>query len=182
MKYIKIKTAVLVLLLSASSFVFSQEYRLGGSAIYNFATNGFGFGLRAEFPLQNVDLLEGVSIVPQASYFPGYNRISEFYVGSGVHLGVYKLQKWIFYALINASYKGWINYDESGDEDAKFSNLAIEGGIGVTRHTCVRPFFEFRINAIGVEPNLRIGLLYTIHCDIKGAVPCPKIPAQPTFE
>ena len=182
MRITTIKTALILVFTLVSLLVHSQEYRIGGSAIYNFKTKGLGLGLRAEFPLESIELLEGLSIVPQASYFPGFNNISEFYLGSSVHLGVYKIKKWIFYTLINASYKGWINYSDADDENARFSNLAIEGGLGVTRHTCWRPFLEFRINAIGVEPNLRIGLLYTINCDIRGAVPCPKIYEQPSFE
>ncbi len=182
MKKITLLILTAFLIITCLTNALAQEYRLGGSAIYNFKTKGVGIGLRAEFPLESIDILEGISIVPQVSYFPAFNTVSEFYLGSSVHLGVYKIRKWIFYALINTSYKGWINYDESNDEDAKFSNLALEGGIGVTRHTCLRPFLELRLNAIGLEPNIRIGLLYTIHCDIKGAVPCPKIPQQPTFD
>jgi hypothetical protein len=171
----------MVFFLLVFSNSYSQEYRLGGSMIYNLKNNSFGFGLRSEFPIQSIDLLEGFSVVPQVSYFPGFNNVSEFYLGSSLHLGVYTLEKWLFYGLANVSYKGWINYEDSNDPDAKFSNLALDGGIGVTRNSCWRPFLEFRLNAIGFEPSIQLGLLYTFNCDNRGMVPCSKIPAQPKF-
>lgn len=160
---------------------YSQEYRVGGSVIYNLKTNGLGFGIRGEFPIKSIDLLEGFSVVPQVTYFPGYNDISEFFLGSSLHLGVYKLERWIFYGLANVSYNGWINHEESNDSDAKFSNLSLDGGVGVTMNTCWRPFLEFRLDAIGFEPSIHLGLLYTFNCDRRGMVPCSKIPAQPQF-
>ncbi len=181
MKKTKLSSVLVLLLLSSFLSINAQEYSLGGSAIYNFKTKGFGIGLRGEFPVERVEWLEGLSIVPQLSFFPSFNRVTDFYVGSSIHLGVYKHRKWIFYALINASYRAW-NIRDDSDSGEEYSNVAVEGGIGVTRHTCFRPFLEFRLNAIGIEPNLRLGLLYTIHCDIKGAVPCPKIGPQPSFE
>lgn len=171
--------AVLIFLSSLNGF--SKEYRMGAGLIYNFSTRGVGFDGRIEFPLKSVYLLEGVSIVPQLSYFPSFNNVREIYVGSSVHLGVYKFNKWLFYGLANVSYNAWANYEESDDPDARYSNLAIEGGLGVTHKSCVRPFLEFRVNAIGIEPNVRIGILYSINCERRGAVPCSKIPKQPIF-
>jgi hypothetical protein len=181
MKNNTLPSAIAALFLILCLNGFSQEYRVGGSVIYNFRNRGIGLGARAEFPLKSVDLLEGLSIVPQIAYFPAFNSISEFYAGSSVHLGIYKLNKWIFYGLANVSYKGWINYAESIDPNARFSNLALEGGIGVTRKKCIRPFLEFRLNAIGMEPSVQLGLLYTFNCDRRGQVPCSKIPPQPEF-
>lgn len=159
----------------------SQEYQVGGSAIYNLKNKGFGFGIRAEFPIQRIDLLEGFSVVPQASYFPSYNEVSEFALGSSLHLGVYAIDKWVFYGLANISYKGWINHEDSSDPDAKFSNLILDGGVGVTRNTCWRPFLELRLNAIGFEPTIWLGVLYTINCNRRGMVPCSKTPELPVF-
>lgn len=161
--------------------LYSQEYQVGGSVIYNLKNKGFGFGIRAEFPIHTIDLLEGFSVVPQASYFPGYNEVSEFNIGSSLHLGVYAIEKWVFYGLANVSYRGWINYEESSDPDARFSNLVLDGGIGVTRTTCWRPFLELRLNAIGFEPGIWLGVLYTINCDRRGMVPCSKTPVLPVF-
>lgn len=182
MRRINIIPVVLLLLSMGSTYSFSQEYRIGGSVINNFGTQGFGIGLRAEIPLKKLDLLEGLSLSPQASYFPGLNNgIHEFFVGGAANLGVYRIHKWIFYTLVNIGYRGWINYEESDDEAAKFSRMSAEAGIGATRNTCLRPFMELRLNVIGAEPTIRLGLLYTVNCNIKGAVPCSRIPVQPQF-
>jgi hypothetical protein len=170
-----------VMLIAGGIPSFSQEYRVGGSAIYNLKNSGIGFGLRAEFPILRIDLLEGLSVVPQASYFPGFNDVEEFYLGSSLHLGMYSWEKWLLYGMVNASYKGWANHDDSGDPNAKFSNLALDGGVGITRNTCWRPFLELRLNTIGFEPNIRMGILYTVHCENRGMVPCSKVPVLPQF-
>jgi hypothetical protein len=170
----KIKAFLILFFIMTSSLVHSREYRMGGSVIYNFTTRGIGAGLRGEFPLESVEMLEGMSLVPQLAYFPSFNQLSDFYLGCGVQLNVYKYDKWIFYTLVNASYRAWNSRDESEDAP-EYPDFAIEGGIGVTRRTCVRPFLEVRLNAIGVEPNVRIGVLYSFSCSIRGAVPCPKI-------
>lgn len=154
---------------------------IGGSLIYNFQTSSIGLGLRAEYPLESIDFLDGMSLVPQASYFPWFNDISEFYIGTSVHLGLYTLNKWRFYGLVNLSYNGWINYDDSGSRNARFSNLGIEGGLGITMKRCVRPFLELRYNAWWREANIQLGLIYTIKCERRGSLPCPKIGPQPQF-
>lgn len=181
MKQFKLHIILFSILSLTSVRSFSQEFHIGGSMIYNLKTDGFGFGIRAEFPVHSIDLLQGFSVVPQVTYFPGFNDVSEFYIGSSLHLGVYKLDKWIFYGLANVSYNGWINYDDSNDPNAKFSNLSLDGGVGVTMNTCWRPFLELRLDAIGFEPSIRFGILYTFNCDRRGMVPCSKIPAQPKF-
>ena len=182
MKQLTLKILFSTSLILIGTLGFSQqEYRLGGSAIYNFTTKGIGIGGRAEFPIKRVELLDGLSLVPQVAWFPPFNKNTEFYIGSSVHLGIYSINKWSFYTLANVSYKQWINYQESGDSTAKFSNLAIDGGIGITRKSCVRPFMEVRLNFIGIEPSIRVGFLYTFNCDRRGMVPCPRIPAPPSF-
>jgi hypothetical protein len=173
-------TSYLVLLLVCSS-VYSQQNGVGGSLIYNFQTKGVGLDARYEIPLTQVKILEGLSVVPQIGYFPWFNKVSEFYMGSSIHLGVYNYNKWAFYALANLSYNGWINYKDSPMADAKFSNLGLEGGIGITRNTCLRPFAEIRYNVKWREATLRIGFMYTIDCEKRGQVPCSKIPKQPEF-
>jgi hypothetical protein len=175
------RSVVVFLIMISGIHVFSQNNGLGGGLIYNFQTNSIGLDLRGELPLKSIDFLEGVSVVPQIAYFPSFNKIHEFYIGSGIHLGVYSINKWKFYALGNLSYNGWINYKSSKKENAKFSNLGLEGGIGVTTKKCLRPFMEFRYNVKWKEANLRLGFIYTIKCEKRGAVPCSKIPKQPEF-
>jgi hypothetical protein len=154
---------------------------VGGSVIYNFQTNGIGLGLRAEYPLESIDLLDGVSLVPQIAYFPGFNDIHEFFVGTSAHLTCYTLNKWKFYGLINLSYNGWINYKDSGSRKAKFSNPGMELGAGITMNRCLRPFLEFRYNAWWREATVQLGLVYTLKCEKRGSLPCPKIPPPPQF-
>jgi len=178
---IKRSTIILSFILFGT-LAYSQQNGAGGAIIYNFQTKGIGLDLRADIPLKNIDFLDGISIVPQLSYFPPIGKIHEFYLGSSVHLGVYTLNKWKFYALGNISYNGWINYENSAKKNAKFSNVGLEGGIGVTSNKCLRPFMEFRYNVKWREANLRLGFIYTIKCEKRGEVPCPKIPPPPKFD
>ena len=174
-------TGILLFLIVTASDCYSQEYRLGGSAIYNVSNKGIGIGARVEFPIKRVDLLDGLSVVPQVFYFPSFNKNTESYVGASVHLGLVSINNWSLYTLGNISYRQWINYQDSNDSTARFSNISLEGGVGITRKTCVRPFLELRMNFVAMEPMLRIGFLYTFNCDRRGMVPCPKIPPPPKF-
>jgi hypothetical protein len=184
MNGIKIKITVFLLVFSFNSHLYSQVKNqcVGGSAIYNFQTNSLGLDLRAEFSLKKIHFLDGIKLVPQLSYFFWFDKVTEFYLGSSVHLGVYTINnKWALYTLVNLSYNGWINYSSSNMENAKFSNLGLEGGIGVTTKACLRPFAELRYNVKWREANIRVGLIYTIRCEKRGAVPCSKIPPPPQF-
>ena len=174
---------LLLVPLGISTTVFSQNNRMGGSVVYNLHTKGLGLGIRGEIPINRISLLNGISIVPQLTYFPSYNPIHEFYLGSGVHLGVYSIERWSFYALTNISYNGWINNDDAEYREGKFSNLGIEAGLGVSRKVkkCLHPFFEFRYNFRWNEITMGLGLMYTLKCERRGAVPCSKIPPQPQF-
>ena len=161
----------------------AQQNRFGGSAIYNLSTRSLGFGLRTEIPIKQIDLLEGISVVPQVSYYPGFNPVSELYIGSSVHLNAYAYDRWMFYGLLNLSYYGWINNDDTEYRQGDFSNLGVDLGVGLSRKVrkCWYPFFEFRFNARWAEFNARLGIMHAIKCDRRGAVPCSKIPPQPTF-
>lgn len=159
----------------------AQKIPAGGSLIYNLQTRGFGVGARAEFQIKQVDLLEGIYLVPQVAYFPGFNTIHEFYAGSSLHLGVYATKMFRVYALTNLSYNGWINYDESAASNAKFSNLQFDLGAGISGTKCWRPFFEYRYNLKWKEASLHLGLLYVFNCNQRGMVPCSDIPDAPKF-
>jgi hypothetical protein len=176
-----VKTCIIAIVIILSTNVYSQKTGVGGSAIYNFQTKSFGLDLRAEIPLKKISFLDGLKIVPQLAYYPSFNKITEFYIGSSVHLGVYTFNKWVFYTLVNLSYNGWINYKSSGMNNASFSNLGIEGGIGVTTKACLRPLMEIRYNAKWREASIRLGLIYTIKCEKRGQVPCSKTPPPPQF-
>lgn len=152
--------------------VYSQKFGLGLSAIYNFQTESFAPGIRAE-------IIKGqVSIVPQISYYPSFNKISEFYAGASLHLNVISYGDITMYAIANGSYNGWINYEGSAKKNAKFSNWGAEVGAGIKKGKCIRPFIELRYNFKWKEANLGIGVMYFFNCSKKGnrkkkAVSCP---------
>ena len=184
----QIKTWLIALLLFAVLPVFSQrnpgpKNRVGGAVVYNFQTRGLGIDARSEFPIHRISLLEGLSVVPQVSYYPWMFQVSEFYIGSSVHLGVYSINTWRFYTLLNLSFNGVINSDDSNLRNDNFANFGLEAGIGVSTKLfkCMHPFAEFRYNPVWNELNGRLGLMYDLKCDRRGAVPCSKIPPQPQF-
>ncbi len=181
MKSIKIKVIIIFLGLIFYREVNSQQTGVGGALIYNFQTQSAGLDIRTEIPIKKIKLLDGLTVAPQLAYYPWFNKVTEFYIGSSLHLGVYTLGNWVFYGLANLSYNGWINYEKSRKNNAKFSNLGFDGGIGVTNKSCLRPFMELRYNLKWRESGIRMGLIYTIKCDKRGMVPCSKIPPPPQF-
>ena len=183
MKKEVIKISIALITLAISFDVFSQDNRIGGSFLYYLHTNSLGLGVRAEFPIESINILEGLSLVPQLAYYPPFNPITEFYIGSGLQLGVYNINNWLFYTLANFSYNGWINNEDNDYREGQFSNIGIELGIGasVKVKKCWHPFLECRYNIRWSEVNLQLGILYTLKCERRGAVPCSKIPPQPQF-
>lgn len=162
------------LFLTTTTNLYSQNFGLGAEAIYNFQTRSFGAGLRGEF------IKNGISIVPQISYYPAFNKVSEFFVGASLHVNIMSYGTYMLYAILHASYNGWLNYKSSPMENAKFSNWDLEGGLGIRTSKCIRPFVEFRYNVKWRETNIRLGVLYLFNCKDKGgksrkakAMSCP---------
>lgn len=169
-----IKTFILVLILFSGNSTYSQKLGVGLEAIYNFQTNSFGPGLRCEI------VKNQISIVPQIAYYPSFNKVSEFYAGASLHLNVMSYGTYTLYAILHASYNGWINYANSPMENARFSNWCLEGGLGLRTSQCIRPFLELRYNVKWKEANLRLGVMYFFNCKNKGgktrkkkAMSCP---------
>lgn len=174
MKKIYYKISILTIILLISNNLFSQKFGVGVEAIYNFQTNSFGPGLRCEI------VKNQISIVPQIAYYPGFNKVSEFYAGASLHLNIMSYGTYTLYGILHASYNGWINYAESPMENAKFSNWCLEGGLGLRTSQCIRPFLEFRYNVKWKEANIRLGVIYFFNCKNKGgksrkkkAMSCP---------
>jgi hypothetical protein len=161
----------------------AEHNKIGGSIDFNLTRVSLGLDARAEFPLNQVNLLEGLSIVPQITYYPWFNRIHEFYIGADAHLGFYHYENWKFYGLLNLSYNGFINWENNQYRNGEFSNLGVDLGAGVKTkwRKCWYPFLELRLNLRWLEPNVRLGLMHDLKCDRRGAVPCSKIPPPPTF-
>lgn len=137
----------------------AQTFGLGASAIYNFQTESFAGGIRAEFPMSSF------SIVPQISYYPHFNKIHEYYLGIALHQNLFHVKSLTFYVLLHGGYNGWINYDVSALTNANYSNWDFEGGIGVKTNRCFRPFLEYRYNLKWKETNLQFGFMYFFNCN-----------------
>ena len=137
----------------------SQNVGVGADVMYNFQTESFGAGARVNFFPNN-----NLSFVPQFSYYPGFNKIHEYYLGLGLEYKILKLQTINFYAVAHGAYNSWINYSSSSMEGAKETNWNLEGGVGVTSYKCLRPFLEYRYNLKFQETHLRLGLLYVFGC------------------
>lgn len=146
------------------SAIKAEGFGIGASAIYNLQTESFGAGLRLNFKPNNL-----FRIIPQASYYPSFNKIHEYYVGLGLELNLFKIKNYNFYLLAYVAYNGWLNYETSNMKDAKYSNWAMEGGGGIVRNTgCWRPFVEYRYNGWFRETNFRLGVMYVMGCNKKG--------------
>jgi hypothetical protein len=176
MKYFNkiLNTLFVTSLIFFSTNIFSQNKGIGVCAIYNFQTESVGAGLRAEIPVKKL------IIVPQIAYYPSFNKIHEFYAGLSWHLDIASYGNTTLYTIINGAFNGWINYEGSTKKNAKFSNWAAEGGIGIKKGKCWKPFIELRYNVKWKEANLRLGLMYYFNCNKKNgrskkkkAVACP---------
>src|SRR5690349_21303850 len=92
----------------------SQNVGVGADIMYNFQTESFGAGARVSiFPNNNL------SIVPQFSYYPGFNKIHEYYLGLGLEYKFVRLRTFDFYLIGHGAFNSWINYASSSLEGAK---------------------------------------------------------------
>ena len=147
----------------------AQKWGVGGSVLYNFQTEGIGAGARASYMPNNT-----ISLVPQVSYYFGFNKVSEYNIGIGAEYKFIKSHTLNFYALGHGAYNRWINYESSPLIGAQKNNWNLEGGIGVSTTHCLRPFIEYRYNIKFRESHLQAGLLYIIGCNgVHKRVRCP---------
>jgi hypothetical protein len=154
------KKVILSLLIIVSSlFLNAQNFGLGASAMYNFQTESFGFGARANFFPNST-----ISFVPQFTYYPGIGEISEYIIGLGIEYKIRRGSTLTYYLLGHGGYNKWSDYDESAMKGAEPTNWNAEAGIGVTTNKCLRPFLEYRYNFKFQETHLRVGLLYVFGC------------------
>ena len=77
-----------------------------------------------------------VNVVPQIAYYPAFNKVHELYVGVGAEYNVIIRNNTRFYGLVHGAFNGWINYEGSTKKNAKFTNWAAEGGVGVAGRGC----------------------------------------------
>jgi len=146
-------------ILSVSALAQSQNIGVGVSAIYNFQTESFGAGARVSiFPN------ERLSIVPQASYYPSFNKVEEYLLGLGLEYKFIKRERINFYVLGQGAYNSWNSYEKSEKKGAKLNNWNAELGLGVSTNTCLRPFLEYRYNFKFYETHLQLGVLWIFGC------------------
>ena len=149
---------LVALFLFMNSTLWAQQIGIGGALIYNPQTQGLGLGARVELPFNRIYL------VPQFSYYPSFNKVTEYYAGISGHLDFLEANSYRIYLIAHAAYNRWINYDESPIKKAKKNNWDAELGLGWTTRRCLRPFIEYRYNFKWKETNLNIGLIYTLNC------------------
>lgn len=142
-----------------SSTLNAQNVGVGADVMYNFQTESFGVGGRVSFFPNSV-----LSIVPQISYYPGFNKVHEYYAGLSLEYKVIRQPKYHIYAIGHAAYNNWINYSVSAMDGAKQSNWNAEVGGGISTNKCLRPFLEYRYNFKFLETHLRLGILYIFGC------------------
>ena len=149
----------IIVFCSFSLLMKAQNIGIGADAMYNFQTESFGFGARVNF-FPNSSL----SIVPQVAYYPGFNKINEYYFGLSLKKKIIRGNTFNFYLLAHGAYNLWANHEESSLEGAQASNWNAEVGAGITTNRCLRPFLEYRYNFKFQETHLRSGLLYIFGC------------------
>ena len=156
------KLHFLIFLSLLSSNCHSQNIGVGASAIYNFQAEGFGLGARVSvFPNNRV------SFVPQFSYFFPFNKVNEYYVGLAGEFKFIQRDNLNLYATLHGGYNSWLNFSSSSMEGAKANNWDLEGGVGISTYTCLRPFIEYRYNLMHRETNLQFGFLFVFGCRVK---------------
>jgi hypothetical protein len=149
-------------LFTISSIGKSQNVGVGADIMYNFQTESFGAGARA-----NIFPNNRLSFVPQASYYFAFNKVEEYYLGLSLEYKVIQREKVNLYALAHGAYNNWLSYERSPMKGAKLNNWNGELGIGISNNKCLRPFLEYRYNFKFKETHLRLGFLYIFGCSGK---------------
>ncbi len=159
MKNFRKQIFVAVVLFVAFLNGYSQNVGAGGDIMYNFQTESFGVGARA-----NIFPNNRLSFVPQVSYYFAFNKVEEYYLGLGLEYKVLMRDRFNIYLLAHGGYNKWLSYEKSPMEGAEPNNWNGEGGIGISNNKCLRPFLEYRYNLKFKETHLRVGLLYIFGC------------------
>ncbi len=155
----EIKFIILPFVLFISLLSKSQNIGIGADVQYNFQTESIGAGARVNFFPNNT-----ISIVPQFAYYFAFNKVNEYYAGLALEYKFLRFERFNIYAVAHGAYNDWISYEKSSLKGAQQNNWNLEGGIGISTNSCLRPYLEYRYNAKFLETNLRLGLLYIFGC------------------
>lgn len=149
----------------------AQETGYGGSIIYNFQIESFGIDLRAKIPLYR-----RLFVVPEISYFPGFNPYHELYAGAALQYELFNISRYTFYLSGGGYYNNWINANDFAPGQKKQNNLSPQAGGGLIRSRgCIRPFIEDRYDFHWKENTLRIGIMFYPGSCGRSKEKCPTI-------
>ena len=160
------KKILFILLITTTPLLTNaQNIGVGGSAMYNFQSEGLGLGARVSiFPNHKL------SFVPQFSYYNIFlGTVREMTFGLGLEYKLFYGKTLTYYIMAHGGYNHWMNPEESALENAQTANWNAEVGGGITTNRCLRPFLEYRYNTKFQETHLRLGLLYIFGCSGGGA-------------
>lgn len=150
--------------IAIANTVSGQGIGIGGSVIRNWQTEGTGFGVRAAIPVR-----DRVTVVPQFTYFPGFNILKEYFGGVSVHYDLMQRNKFTLYVLGSGHINIWVNASESSFSKAKTMNISPEIGAGLLfGHGCWKPFLEHRYNPVWKEGSTHLGILWYPQCSFSG--------------
>ncbi|NQY09447.1 MAG: hypothetical protein HRT71_08020 [Flavobacteriales bacterium] len=138
-----------------------KAYTLGGygggiSGIYNFQSSGIGIGLRGD-----ASVFRRLTVVALIDYYPAFNTYNELYIGGEIIVPAIPIwQNWMIYPMAAGYYQMFFNHASFDSEQAKFSNLTYEAGIGLAvSNGAFRPFAEARYSIKWNEYIVRAGLI-----------------------
>jgi hypothetical protein len=138
----------------------AQGTGIGGSVIRNWQTEGTGFGLRADIPAGS-----RLHIVPELTWFPSFNIVSEYFGGVSVHYDLISRNSFTGYVAGSGHVNVWANASESPYAKAKTMNISPEVGGGLLFGSgCFRPFLEHMYNPVWREGSTHLGLLWYPQC------------------
>lgn len=142
----------------------AQGIGIGGTVIRNWQTEGTGFGFRVAIPGR-----DRFTFVPQATWFPGFNILSEYFVGLSVHYDIIQRRKFTGYIMGSGHLNIWVNASESSYSHAKTMNASPEIGGGLLfGKGCWKPLLEHRYNPVWKEGSTHLGILWFPQCSFSG--------------
>lgn len=157
------------MLLSSVAAIAQVQIGFGASGSYNFQTEGWGFGARAEGYV-----IKSLSVVLQGQYYPTFNQVHEVSGGLELHYAPFYHPIVRPYVLAGGSVNYWFNYNESNFKAAKPLNFIAEVGGGlVFLDKQLRPFAEYRYNPFFLEGSVHVGLMYFPKFRSRNRTTCP---------